>query len=144
MLAEDVHLFGVEPTVQRVTWSFGANDFLFGDRHILIPNEPNGVFIHYYLKNPSKEAVNITVTDPHGKELAKLEGKTTVGINTVLWDMRPYVTGEDRALRFRRMRDVLIRWVPPGGYVVISEFLVKYPGLSPSLDIEDRRRFFLG
>lgn len=121
VLAKDVHLFGIEPTVQRVTWSFGANDYLFGDRHILTSNEPNGVAIRYYMKNPRNAEAHITIADPYGQELATLEGKTEAGINTVVWDMRRHIAGEDRADRFRRMRDVLARWVPPGEYVVTLE-----------------------
>ena len=43
-------LFSIKPTMQRVTWSFGANDYLFGQRHLQTPNEPNGMVIRYYLK----------------------------------------------------------------------------------------------
>jgi photosystem II stability/assembly factor-like uncharacterized protein len=121
VLAKDVHLFSIEPKVQRVTWSFGANDYLFGDRHILTPNETNGVVIRYYLKNPVNTAVNITISDPYGKELATLEGKTEAGINTVAWDMHPRMTGESRASRSGRSRDVLARWVSPGEYIVTLE-----------------------
>jgi photosystem II stability/assembly factor-like uncharacterized protein len=118
VLAKDVHFFDIEPTVQRITWSFGANDYLFGNRHIQTPNEANGVAIRYYLKNSVDTAVKITIADPDEKVLATLEGKTTAGINTVVWDMRPRITGEERAARLGRMRDVLARWVLPGEYVV--------------------------
>jgi len=120
-LAKDVHLFSIKPTVQRVTWSFGANDYLFGDRHILTPNETNGVVIRYYLKNPVNMAIKITIADPYGKELAKLEGKTEAGINAVAWDMHPRIIEESRASWLGRRRDVLARWVYPGEYVVTLE-----------------------
>ncbi|MFZ2052637.1 MAG: hypothetical protein WAU81_00440 [Candidatus Aminicenantales bacterium] len=121
VLAEDVHLFDIESTVQRVNWSFGANDYLFGDRHILTPNEPNGILIRYYLKNPLNIPVTITIADPYENVLAVRDGKAAAGINTVVWDMRPRITGEDGAARLSRMRDVLARWVPPGEYVVTLE-----------------------
>ena len=50
VLDEDVHLFSIEPTIQRITWSFAANDYLFGQRHHQTPNETNGMLIRYYLK----------------------------------------------------------------------------------------------
>jgi hypothetical protein len=121
ILAKDVHLFDIEPRVQRITWSFGANDYLFGDRHIQTPNETNGIVIRYYLKNPMNTAVNITISDPYENVLAKLEGKTTSGINTVVWDMHPRMTEESGAARLGRMRSVLARWVPPGEYIVTLE-----------------------
>ena len=125
MLAEDIHLFGIKPKAQRVTWAFGANDYLFGDRHIVTPNEPNGIVINYYLKNKAADKVKLTVTDPYGKELASFNGPTNAGINTLIWDMRP--AGPRRegpgpgAGLGARSRDVLSQWVPPGEYVVVLE-----------------------
>jgi photosystem II stability/assembly factor-like uncharacterized protein len=121
VLAEDVYLFGIKPKVQRVIWAFGANDFLFGDRHILTPNEPNGIVIRYYLKEQRNDKANITITDPYGKEIAQLEGKTSAGINTVIWDMSPLREGKERGARRWWMRGVLEQWVQPGEYVVILE-----------------------
>jgi hypothetical protein len=43
VLADDAHLFSIRPTVQRVTWQFGANDYPFGQRHVQTPNEPAGI-----------------------------------------------------------------------------------------------------
>ena len=48
-LAEDVHLFDIEPRTQRVTTALG-NYQLLGDSHLFTPNEPNAVVINYYLK----------------------------------------------------------------------------------------------
>lgn len=121
VLAEEIYLFEVEPRAQRVTRSFGANDYLFGNRHLLTPNEPNGVVINYYLKNKVNERINITITDPYGQEIAKLEGKTNAGINTVVWDMRRRMERREEVAQIRRSRDVLAQLVPPGEYVIILE-----------------------
>lgn len=121
MLAEEVYLFRTRPRVQRVNWAFGANDYLFGDRHILTPNEPNGIVIRYYLKSQRDDKAHITIADPYGKEIARLEGETSAGINTVVWDMRSRMAGRERISRSWRMRNVLARWVPPGEYVVNLE-----------------------
>ena len=56
VLAEDAHLFSILPTTQRITWSFGANDYLFGQRHIQTPNDPDGMAIYYYLKSAAAAA----------------------------------------------------------------------------------------
>jgi photosystem II stability/assembly factor-like uncharacterized protein len=89
VLASDVHLFTVKPTVQRIVWSLGANDQLFGQRHIQTPNEPSGMVIQYYLKNPAAGDVTVTVTDASGKEVWSATGPGKAGIDTVLWPMGP-------------------------------------------------------
>ena len=87
MLAEDVHLFTIKPTVQRVTWSFGANDYLFGQRNFQTPNEPNGMLIRYYLKTAAQSAT-VAITNASGQEVARLNGPAAAGINTVVWNTR--------------------------------------------------------
>ncbi|MCK4431130.1 MAG: hypothetical protein KAW19_07485, partial [Candidatus Aminicenantes bacterium] len=59
VLDEDIHFFKVEPKVQRITRAWGAY-YLYGDRHLATPNEPNRVVINYYLKNKAKEKAKIT------------------------------------------------------------------------------------
>jgi hypothetical protein len=88
VLAEDAHLFTIRPTTQRVTWSFGANDYLFGQRHIQTPNDPDGMAIYYYLKNAAPGPVNVTITDAAGKQVARLTGPAAIGINRVVWNTR--------------------------------------------------------
>jgi photosystem II stability/assembly factor-like uncharacterized protein len=125
VLAEDVHLFAIRPTAQRVVWSFGANDYLFGDKHIITPNEPNGLVIRYTLKAKASGPLKVTVTDASGKELAALDGPGEAGLHTVVWDMRPAAPRRTGAApappRGPRPRDILSQWVPPGEYVVILE-----------------------
>ncbi len=74
VLASDAHLFSVKPTVQRITWSFGANDYLFGQRHLQTPNEPNGMLIRYYLKNAAPGGAAIAIANAAGEEVARLAG----------------------------------------------------------------------
>ena len=45
VLTEPVHLFTVDPTVQRITWQFAANDYLFGQRHLQTPNQTSGMWL---------------------------------------------------------------------------------------------------
>lgn len=114
MLAEDVHLFNIAPTVQRLTWSFGANDYLFGQRHLVTPNEPNGMVIQYYSRNPGDTTATIVIADSTGRAVARLEGETGAGINTVVWDTR--VPSDEGAEGDGG--GVLDRWMPLGEYTV--------------------------
>jgi hypothetical protein len=88
MLAKDVHLFSTKPTVQRITRAFAANDYLFGQRDLQTPNEPNGMVVRYYLKAQSSAKPAVVITDATGKEMARLAGTANAGINTVVWNTR--------------------------------------------------------
>ncbi|HEX2456576.1 MAG TPA: hypothetical protein VHI99_22955 [Vicinamibacterales bacterium] len=117
VLAKPVHLFAIDPTVQRITWSFAANDYLFGQRHLQTPNQTNGMVIRYYLKSQAPSAPTIVVTDSAGKDVARLQGSATPGINTVLWTMRPQ--GEGRGGRGGgRGGNPLDQLAPLGDYTV--------------------------
>jgi len=93
VLAEDVHLFSIKPSVQRVTWSFGANDYLFGQRHLSTPNEPAGMLIRYYVKNAGAGNAVVSIRDAAGQEMARFSNASAQGINTVRWDMRQPARG---------------------------------------------------
>jgi photosystem II stability/assembly factor-like uncharacterized protein len=86
-LAEDVHLFDIEPETQRMTSALG-NYQLLGDSHLFTPNEANAVVVNYWLKAKAAGAVKISVADASGAVLAELTGKGEAGLNTVAWGMR--------------------------------------------------------
>jgi hypothetical protein len=87
-LAKDAHLFAIEPAVQRLPWSFGANDYLFGQRHLRTNNENSGMAILYYLRNAGSARATVTITDANGQQMARLTGDAEAGINSVVWNMR--------------------------------------------------------
>ena len=119
MLSEAVHLFEVQPTVQRVTWQFGANDYLFGDRHIVTPNAPNGMRIDYYLKNAVPGKASVTVTDTHGQVVAVLKGPAKAGINALIWDThRPRSDGAKPEEESDDDSDPVGQLLPLGDYTV--------------------------
>jgi photosystem II stability/assembly factor-like uncharacterized protein len=120
VLAKDVHFFGIKPTVQKIIWNFGANDRLFSQRHIVTPNEPNGMVIQYYLKNAGNDSASIVITDFRGVEVARLKGETAAGINTVVWNM--HVEGGEGGRR-PGGRGVYSpdQWVPIGAYLITLE-----------------------
>ncbi|HET7564263.1 MAG TPA: hypothetical protein VFJ96_04665 [Gemmatimonadaceae bacterium] len=88
MLAEDVHLFAIAPTVQRVTYQFGANDYLFGQRQLQTPNEPDGMVIRCYLARQGTGDVTITIANAEGQTVATIAGPTAPGMNCIVWSTR--------------------------------------------------------
>jgi hypothetical protein len=128
VLASDVHLFTSDPGVQRIHWSFGANDYFFAQRHFLTPNAPSGLAIRYYLKNATAARPVVTVKNAAGQEVARLQGSGDAGINTVMWGMRvgagrgagPGVGGGGgaRGGGAAAGTNILDQWVPLGEYTV--------------------------
>ena len=117
VLAEDVHLFAIKPAVERITWSFGANDYLFGQRHLQAPNEPNGMVIRYYVKTATTARAAVVVTSAAGQEVARLAGGGAAGINTVVWNLRAGGAGPGRGAGAGR-GNLLDQWAPLGEYTV--------------------------
>jgi photosystem II stability/assembly factor-like uncharacterized protein len=124
VLAKDVYLFGIKPTVQRVIRAFGANDRLFAQGYLVTPNPDTGMVIQYYLKSAHGDGASIVITTATGSEVARLKGDTAAGINTIVWNMlessKP--AGSNRGGGGRGGPgygpDV---WVPLGDYVVTLE-----------------------
>lgn len=114
---EDVHFFPVRPKPRRNQGALG-NYRLFGDRHVVTPNEPSGLELVYYLKEQPNEKVTITLTAAGGTTLRTLEGTKKAGINRVLLELE----GSNRmqtpegGLRGRPPGE--LREVPPGEYEV--------------------------
>lgn len=117
VLEKDIHLFSIEPKVQWTTRRWG-NYGLYGDRHISTPNEPNAIVINYYLKDKTQENVKITITNPDGRVLSNIEGKTEAGINRAIWNMRIQPPERQESQTRRRWGGILAE---PGEYVVILE-----------------------
>ena len=115
VLAQDVHLFSISDTVQRVPWQFAANDYLFGQQNLQTPNPPNGMEIWYYLKQAASSAPAIVITDSAGNQVAKLTGSGDAGLHFVLWDTRRPRPGRRRTRRTRvgarRFRQARRWWI---------------------------------
>jgi hypothetical protein len=115
ILEEDVHLFAIEPKAQRITRGWG-NYHLYGDRHLSTPNEPNAIPIHYYLKEATEDDITILVKDSGDKVVRELNGKKSMGLNKVLWNMRPTPPERQPGQRMFFGRDSM---VDPGEYIVV-------------------------
>jgi hypothetical protein len=85
LLGKDAHLFEIEPKPAREMKAWG-NYELYGDRHITTPNDPVGLVINYYLKEKVGRSVTLSVSDPYGTEITKLEATTEPGLNQVFWN----------------------------------------------------------
>jgi len=142
VLAKDAHLFSIKPTVERVTWSFGANDYLFGQRYFVTPNPDTGMAISYYLKGGRSDQPGIAITDFRGNEVARLKGTATPGINTVYWNMRAGSPQGGRGGGGGRGGYSADQWMPLGNYVVTLE--VGGQKLSQPAQITRRQGWSLG
>jgi hypothetical protein len=123
MLGKEVFLFKTAPAVQRITWSFGANDYLFGQRNFQTPNEPNGMVIRYYVKTAAAGAT-VAITNAAGQEVARVQGRAVAGINAVVWNMRSASAAGGRgatASQGRGSVNPLDQWAPLGDYTITVE-----------------------
>lgn len=121
VLAEDTHFFATAPTVQRVIWSYGANDYLFGQHQLQTPNEAAGMVIRYYLKTAVPGGAAVTITNAAGQEMARMQGTAAAGINQAVWNTR---IGGGRGARGGgpvgppASANPIDQWAPLGDYTV--------------------------
>jgi photosystem II stability/assembly factor-like uncharacterized protein len=123
VLAEDVHLFSTAPTVQRVIWSYGANDYLFGQHQLQTPNEPSGMLIRYYLKDAASAPATLVITNSTGREMARMAGSGNAGINQAVWNTRlgggpPTRSGQAARGAVPASASPIDQWAPLGDYTV--------------------------
>ena len=81
---QPAHLFAVEPVIRWQLQSRGHQ----GHKQAHCSNPPFGAVFYLWLATAPKEAPVLTVHDVTGKELAKVEGKATAGLQRVVWDLR--------------------------------------------------------
>jgi hypothetical protein len=87
LLAQNAHLFNIEPKARYGFGSQGMNYQLYGDRFLSVPNEPEAIVINYYLKADQPAGAKITVTDATGRVMRQLDGPGKAGMNRVLWSL---------------------------------------------------------
>ena len=78
VLAEDIHVFDIDPESLFQTSGWGNYDF-YGDRHLTTPNEPNALSITYYLRDARDRKVTVTVADLSNRLVRTLTGTVAAG-----------------------------------------------------------------
>ena len=116
VLSEDVHFFAVQPRSRRQEGAIG-NYRLLGDRHLVTPNDPNGLALIYYLKEPAKEKVTLTITGADAKALRTIEGTNKAGINRAVFQLGGFGFQQSSDAESRPGPGQL-REIPPGEYDV--------------------------
>ena len=117
VLEAPVHLFDVEPRVQRTAGALGNYQFL-GDSHLFTPNEPNAVPVAFYLRETPKDGAKVTVADLAGAIQAEFSVKAAAGLNRISWSMRQKREG---GASTNPWADWNRPFVEPGTYVVTLE-----------------------
>jgi photosystem II stability/assembly factor-like uncharacterized protein len=107
-LDQDVHFFATQPRAWRRQGALG-NYHLYGDRHVVTPNGPNGLIFEYYLKSPATNQASITIADSTGATVRTQPGPAKAGLNRVVLTARP--PGQ-----FDGPGDSSRRPLPPGDY----------------------------
>ncbi|MCB0610921.1 MAG: hypothetical protein KDD12_24575 [Lewinella sp.] len=88
ILGKDLYLFDIEPKPWRREGALGANYQLYGDRHLMIPNEPNGMTVYFFLKEEPTAKVRIRIADAAGQTVNEWEMTAHKGLNAGFWNMR--------------------------------------------------------
>jgi len=112
-----VHLFEIEPRVQRTGGALGNYQFL-GDSHLFTPNEPNAVTVAFYLKETPRGTIKVAVADLAGAVQAEFTEKAAAGLNRIFWDMKQKRGGGGSG---NPWADWNRPFVEPGTYIVTLE-----------------------
>ena len=116
VLASDSHLFDMRPGTQFIP---NENGWFLGGRSYRAENPEFGTNVHYYLREPVDDDIEITIRDAAGMVVRDLTGPKDAGIHRVLWDLRaepsgPPATGLAGALNLTDMGPFVL----PGEYSV--------------------------
>ena len=98
VLAQDYHLFAPEPKGRRVESGWG-NYPLFGWRHVVTPNEPNGILLDVYQRRVGSAPIRLRVQDGGGNEVWAHEEPGAPGLHRIVFPLqarrgRPVEHGE--------------------------------------------------
>lgn len=81
---KDAHVFGVQPAYM---WKLGSRGFQ-GHKNFKAKNPTYGATFHLWLRQEPAEKPVLTVHDITGKEVAKVTGKQTSGMQVLQWSAR--------------------------------------------------------
>lgn len=80
------HVFEPHPARPRQHLSYGG---LWSDRMFIADNPPLGGVVNYWIRDFTNDSVKLTIKDPHGHVVRKLDGTNRRGLNRVVWDLQP-------------------------------------------------------
>ena len=83
VLDKPAYLFDIEPRARYGFSEQGMNYHLFGDKYLVVPNEPEALAVNYYLKADAQGEAKITVADRGGKTVREAKGSSKAGLNHV-------------------------------------------------------------
>ena len=92
VLASSSHLFDMRPGTQFIP---NENGWFLGGRSYRAENPELGTYVHYYLRAPVSDDVEITIRDAAGTVVRELKGPKDAGIHRVVWDLRAEPSGPD-------------------------------------------------
>ena len=90
VLASGSHLFDMQPGIQFIP---NENGWFLGGRSYRAGNPEPGVYVHYYLREPAGDDVDVTIRDAAGTVVRELTGPAGAGIHRVVWDLRAEPSG---------------------------------------------------
>ncbi len=116
VLASSTHLFDMRSGTQFIP---NENGWFLGGRSYRAENPELGTNVHYYLREPVGDDVEITIRDAADTVVRELTGPADAGINRVVWDLRaepsgPPATGLAGALNLTDLGPFVV----PGEYSV--------------------------
>jgi len=102
VLAKDIHLFSIESKVRWVSNRTNHSSSI----NFSGESEPNGIVVHYYLKNKVQDDVKVLVYKGN-QVIHEIKGDNTPGLHRVVWNMtwrRKRTEEEKKALQERMSR----------------------------------------
>ena len=90
VLASGSHLFDMQPGIQFIP---NENGWFLGGRSYRAGNPEPGVYVHYYLREPAGDDVDVTIRDAAGTVVRELTGPAGAGVHRVVWDLRAEPSG---------------------------------------------------
>jgi hypothetical protein len=120
----DFHLFDVEPKPQMnfSQQAFWGNYHMTGSNHWNVSNEPNGLEIWYYFKEPSGSPAEILIQDKKGQTVHSDTLEVRPGIHKTYWNTSRAAPGD---------YEVVLNW---NGQSIRKQGVVKQRWLWPVLN----------
>lgn len=84
-LGSNVALLDIQPAAPRF---YAGRDYGQAQGIFRAKNPPMGAIIYYWLKESSDDAASVSIADPSGFEIRKLDGTNRAGLNKVVWDLQ--------------------------------------------------------